>query len=93
MERREEAVDGSQYRAYQPLITNSPWAYQPVMEQVGQTVSRMFVAQQAQDDLPTGYLVDESAHLKKGQASVGVSRQYAGVVGKVDNCQVGVYAS
>jgi len=32
-------------------------------------------------------------HLKKGKESVGVSRQYAGVDGKVDNCQVGVYAS
>ena len=31
--------------------------------------------------------------LKKGKESVGVSRQYAGVIGKVDNCQVGVYAS
>jgi SRSO17 transposase len=37
--------------------------------------------------------VDESGHLKKGTASVGVSRQYAGVIGKVDNCQVGVYSS
>jgi SRSO17 transposase len=37
--------------------------------------------------------VDESAHLKKGTASVGVARQYAGVAGKVDNCQVGVYLS
>ncbi|CAK0766019.1 hypothetical protein CCP4SC76_4470009 [Gammaproteobacteria bacterium] len=40
-----------------------------------------------------GYKIDESAHLKKGNNSVGVSRQYAGVAGKVDNCQVGVYAS
>jgi len=40
-----------------------------------------------------GYLVDESSHLKKGDKSVGVSRQYAGVIGKVDNSQVGVYAS
>ena len=38
-------------------------------------------------------IFDESAHLKKGDKSVGVSRQYAGVIGKVDNCQVGVYAS
>jgi SRSO17 transposase len=41
----------------------------------------------------TGYLIDESAHLKKGVQSVGVAKQYAGVVGKVENCQVGVYAS
>jgi SRSO17 transposase len=38
-------------------------------------------------------MVDESATVKKGNASVGVGRQYAGVIGKVENCQVGVYAS
>jgi SRSO17 transposase len=42
---------------------------------------------------PTGFIIDESAHLKKGECSVGVGRQYAGIIGKVDNCQVGVYAS
>ena len=41
---------------------------------------------------PTGYIVDESAHLKKEDKSAGVANQYAGVVGKIDNCQVGVYA-
>ncbi len=37
--------------------------------------------------------IDESGFIKKGRASVGVSRQYCGRIGKVDNCQVGVYAS
>jgi len=31
--------------------------------------------------------------LKKGDHSVGVSRQYAGCVGKVDNCKVVVYGA
>ncbi len=47
------------------------------------------------DDLgsPDGALVfDESGFLKKGQDSIGVSRQYCGTIGKVDNCQVGVFA-
>ena len=38
-------------------------------------------------------LVDESAFSKKGEASVGVARQYNGRLGKVDNCQVGVFAT
>jgi SRSO17 transposase len=42
---------------------------------------------------PTGFTIDETSHLKKGVKSVGVARQYAGVVGKVDNCQVSVHAS
>jgi SRSO17 transposase len=35
--------------------------------------------------------VDSSEFLKKGRESVGVARQYCGVVGKVDNCQSGVF--
>lgn len=39
-----------------------------------------------------GILVfDESGMVKKGSHSAGVARQYCGSVGKVENCQVGVY--
>jgi SRSO17 transposase len=34
---------------------------------------------------------DESGVPKKGTKSVGVDRQYAGSLGRVDNCQVGVF--
>lgn len=34
---------------------------------------------------------DESGFVKKGSQSVGVKRQYCGRVGKVENCQVGVF--
>ena len=41
---------------------------------------------------PDAVLVfDPSAFPKKGNASVGVQRQWCGRLGKVDNCQVGVY--
>ena len=43
---------------------------------------------------PDGVLVfDESGIVKKGTHSAGVARQYCGTVGKVGNCQIGVYAS
>lgn len=35
--------------------------------------------------------IDESAFAKKGNKSAGVSRQYCGRLGKVANCQVGVF--
>ena len=38
-------------------------------------------------------IFDESAFAKKGEASAGVSRQWNGRLGKVDNCQVGVFAA
>jgi hypothetical protein len=38
-------------------------------------------------------IFDESGFLKKGNDSIGVSQQYCGNVGKVENCQVGVYAA
>ena len=38
-------------------------------------------------------IFDESAFAKKGKASAGVARQWNGRLGKVDNCQVGVFAS
>ena len=93
MERMEETVEGSEYRRYQHFVSNSSWAYQPVLDQVASDASALFAAQRERRGTLTGCLIDESAHLKKGLASVGVSRQYAGVAGKVDNCQVGVYLS
>lgn len=93
MERMDEEIEGSGYRQYQHFLSNSPWDHIPVIRQVAQETSAIFQEQRARQGTPTGYLIDESAHLKKGNGSVGVSRQYAGVAGKVDNCQVGVYAS
>ncbi|MFD3683900.1 IS701 family transposase [Nocardiopsis sp. NPDC058631] len=36
-------------------------------------------------------VVDETGDLKKGTRTVGVGRQYTGVTGQVENCQVAVY--
>lgn len=38
-------------------------------------------------------IFDESGFVKKGKDSVGVERQYCGGIGKVENCQVGVFAA
>ena len=36
-------------------------------------------------------MCDESGFVKKGPMSAGVARQYCGTIGKVENCQVGVF--
>jgi len=37
--------------------------------------------------------IDETGFAKKGKKSVGVQRQYSGTLGRIDNCQVGVFAN
>ena len=93
MERMEEEVIDSEYRAYQHFISNSVWDYRSLLSKIAQDASEILKENKKRSKVPTGYIIDESSHLKKGNESVGVSRQYAGVTGKVDNCQVAVYSS
>jgi hypothetical protein len=93
MERMEEEVPESEYRAYQQFISNSRWDYLGVNRKVAVDTSVMLAQHKRDSGCLTGFIIDESAHLKKGEYSVGVSKQYAGIVGKVENCQVGVYGS
>jgi SRSO17 transposase len=69
----------------QKFIGQSPWDYRPLTTTLAQQVGREL----GEED---GVLVfDPSAFPKKGTESVGVQRQWCGRLGKVDNCQVGVY--
>jgi SRSO17 transposase len=87
MERMAETVPDSNEQALQHFVSNSPWDANAVMDQVAM---RSNAALQNGED--RCLLIDETAFLKKGTKSVGVSRQWAGTIGKVDNCQVGVFA-
>jgi SRSO17 transposase len=83
-----EEISGAEYESLQHFISNSPWDTQGLMKHLSYTVSK-----ELQTIGLVGCTVDEKAHLKKGNKSVGAARQYAGTIGKVDNCQVGVYLS
>lgn len=51
-----------------------------------------FVADQLGED--DGVLIlDETGFVKKGQASVGVARQYSGTAGRIENSQIAVFAA
>ena len=88
MERMCERVEESEYYQMQHFISESPWDHRGLMNDVAGNVSALLSGGGM-----VGLLIDESAHSKKGKQSVGVSRQYCGTTGKVDNCQVAVYAA
>jgi SRSO17 transposase len=87
IERMEEYVEGSDYECTQHFVSESPWSHREVLDHVARDVDTAIGGEES--DL----LIDESGFSKKGDKSVGVARQYNGRLGKVDNCQVGVFGA
>jgi len=80
-------VADSDYQGMEQFISSSPWSHRAVMKQVATDAGELLG-----DGKETGLYFDESSFLKKGKASVGVQRQWSGRAGKVENCQVAVFA-
>lgn len=81
------AIEGGKVRAMQRFVSDAPWDEDKIMFKYRSLVN---------DDIghPDGAVIfDESGFAKKGDDSIGVARQYSGNLGKVDNCQVGVFAA
>jgi SRSO17 transposase len=71
----------------QHFISESPWSGREV-------IARMQAAVAQRGELAGGVLIiDESADEKAGEMSAGAGRQHNGRLGKVDQCQVGVFAA
>jgi SRSO17 transposase len=69
----------------QKFIGQAEWQHRPLLTELARQVG----TELGEAD---GVLVlDPSAFPKKGTESVGVQRQWCGRLGKIDNCQVGVY--
>ncbi len=82
-----EVVKGGVVRTMQKFIAHGSWEDAVILREL-----RAHVAEALGDDQGT-INVDETGFPKKGKKSIGVKRQYSGTLGRVDNCQVGVFAN
>ena len=88
MERMEEVVPGADHQALQHMLSESAWEERAVLDHVAQEANRHLGGHP-----DSSLIIDESGCPKKGTQSVGVARQWCGQLGKVENCQVGVFAA
>lgn len=87
IERMSEQND-QHYQNQHHFLSESPWSAQALMQKISLDTNAL-LGDYSQQCLS----IDESSNAKAGKHSVGVSRQHNGNLGKVDNCQTGVYAS
>lgn len=82
-----ECIEGATPRALQRLLTEAPWEPAPVIDRL-----QAYLAPRL-NSAEGIFILDESGFPKQGKRSVGVSHQYCGVLGKVANCQMGVFVA
>ena len=78
----------ARHQSLHHFVAKSEWSDAEMLRRVSQhVVPRM--------DFSLGgfWIIDDTGFPKKGKHSVGVARQYCGVLGKQDNCQVAVSIS
>lgn len=80
-----EFLDKKSVRSMQMFMKNYRWDHGS-MQRTHQDMLATLIASPA-----AMITVDSSDFAKKGKESVGVARQYCGAVGKVENCQSGVF--
>lgn len=73
---------GVDHQRLQQFITSSTWDYVAVRRCLAQRAVRVVA--------PQAWVLDDTGHVKDGDASPGVARQYTGTAGKVTNCQIAV---
>lgn len=76
---------GLNRKALQHFVGESEWDDRPLRDELVRQVAREL----GEDGGVIAF--DPSSFEKSGQQSVGVARQWCGRLGKIDNCQVGVY--
>lgn len=78
---RDEDAEGIRQRLHE-CVSVSRWADEEVRRRLALRFDKRLK--------PEAFIVDDTGFPKKGKLSVGVSRQYSGTLGRVDNCQVAV---
>jgi SRSO17 transposase len=77
---------GARHQSLHHLVANATWNDAVVLR-----VARSLVLEAMErHGAIAAWIVDDTGYPKKGQHSVGVTRQYCGVLGKQENCQVAV---
>jgi SRSO17 transposase len=88
MERMVEVVPDAEWQSLQNFLSHSPWGERGLLDQLARDANHLIGG-----DTDSCFIVYESAFDKKGNKSVGVSRQWNGRLGKIDNCQIGIYGA
>jgi len=81
------ALEEGDIQAMQQLIGQGRWQDEKLLKKHWRLVNETLGEEDGV------WIVDGSGFPKKGRHSVGVARQWCGQLGKVDNCQVGVFAA
>lgn len=78
----------ARHQSLHHFVAQAEWSDQELLRRVREWVRPWM-------DLEDGgyWIIDDTGFPKKGRHSVGVARQYCGVLGKQDNCQVAVSVS
>ena len=78
----------ARHQSLHHFVAKAQWSDQELLNRMAQWVVPHM-------DFSAGgwWIIDDTGFPKKGRHSVGVSRQYCGVLGKQDNCQVAVSVS
>ena len=78
----------ARHQSLHHFVAKAQWSDQEMLRRVSQwVVPKMDLSGAA------FWIIDDTGFPKKGKHSVGVARQYCGVLGKQDNCQVAVSIS
>jgi SRSO17 transposase len=80
---------GRMHQSLHHLVAEASWEDEVLLDRALDTVLPAML----QQGPVVAWVVDDTGFPKKGQHSVGVTRQYCGQVGKQDNCRVAVSLS